>query len=906
MDFGAARVWPGGTLALLVAGAVAGASPSAVVSGLVRDATGGVVAEAEVSLLTSRQTVVRTVRADTRGSFALPGIAPGTYLLVATATGLRSGRLAVEVGERDVPPLEVVLQPWGIREEVTVSASPGHVHPATRVPQGVNVIDERAIAGRAKAVVAQVANEEAGLHLQRTSPTMAGIFVRGLTGNKVSVFVDGVRFSTSAARGGVSTFLDLVDAASLEGVEILRGPTSAQYGSDALGGSVQFLTRNAPLAPTPETRGAFGTSFGAADASFGADLTASHATPRFGVLGTLAGRRINTLRPGGGRDSRNAVTRFFGLDSGVAMGERLPDTGFTQYGGVLKLRYAPSAGSQLLTSYTRSQQDGGKRYDQLLGGDGNLVADLRNLMLDRFTVKYEGLGLGIFDRATVGYSFGAQREERVNQGGNGNPRAALDHEYEKTRAHGVQAAVEKQRGRHAVALGGDFIHEGITAPSFATNPVTDAVRVRRGRVPDEARYRWGGLYAQDVFEAVPGRLRLLGNLRWSAASYEARAATSPLVGGKALWPDDALEVSSWTFRLGAVLSAGSSLTLSANVSRGFRAPHMTDLGTLGLTGAGFEVAAPDVAGLGATVGSSAGAQAVSTGDPVRQLGPESSLSYEGGVRFHRPRFRTDLAVFVNDVADNIQKQALVLPPGAVGLVLGDQTITRQTESGTVFVPVSPSPVLVRANFDRARIWGVEHTLNATLSPAFTVSTVFTYLHANDRDTGLPPNFEGGTPAPEVWAKVRWQSRGGRYFTEPYLHAAARQDRLSTLDLEDRRTGATRSRSGIASFFANGARARGLVGPGPDGVGGNGDDVLRATGETLAEVQLRVLGPSGAAAALFAAVPGYVVFGVRAGIRRGRHEAFVDLENLGDRNYRGISWGMDAPGRGAYVRYSVKF
>ncbi len=79
------------------------------------------------------------------------------------------------------------------------------------------------------------------MHLQRTSPTMAGIFVRGLTGNKVNVFVDGVRYSTSAARGGVNTFLDLIEPTSLEGVEVLRGPNSAQYGSDALGGSVQFL-----------------------------------------------------------------------------------------------------------------------------------------------------------------------------------------------------------------------------------------------------------------------------------------------------------------------------------------------------------------------------------------------------------------------------------------------------------------------------------------------------------------------------------------------------------------------------------------------------------------------------------------------------------------------------------------
>jgi hypothetical protein len=44
----------------------------------------------------------------------------------------------------------------------------------------VNVIDEEEIALRAKAVLAQAASEEVGLHLQRTSPTIAGVFVRGL------------------------------------------------------------------------------------------------------------------------------------------------------------------------------------------------------------------------------------------------------------------------------------------------------------------------------------------------------------------------------------------------------------------------------------------------------------------------------------------------------------------------------------------------------------------------------------------------------------------------------------------------------------------------------------------------------------------------------------------------------
>jgi hemoglobin/transferrin/lactoferrin receptor protein len=143
--------------------------------------------------------------------------------------------------------------------------------------------------------------------------------------------------------------------------------------------------------------------------------------------------------------------------------------------------------------------------------------------------------------------------------------------------------------------------------------------------------------------------------------------------------------------------------------------------------------------------------------------------------------------------------------------------------------------------------------------------------------------------------------------EPYLHAAARQGRLSSLDLDDRRTGGGRSRSSIASFFNNGARARGLVGNGPDGVAGNADDVLLATGETLARVQDRVLGPGVASAPLFPELPGYAVFGVRGALRLGdRHELLVDVENIGDVNYRGISWGMDAPGRGVYVRYTARF
>jgi outer membrane receptor for ferric coprogen and ferric-rhodotorulic acid len=74
------------------------------------------------------------------------------------------------------------------------------------------------------------------------------------------------------------------------------------------------------------------------------------------------------------------------------------------------------------------------------------------------------------------------------------------------------------------------------------------------------------------------------------------------------------------------------------------------------------------------------------------------------------------------------------------------------------------------------------------------------------------------------------------------------------------------------------------------VAGTADDILTVTGETLAQVQARVLGTA-TSAPMFTSVHGYTTASVRAGVRLGkRHEMMVELENLTDQNYRGIARG----------------
>ncbi len=878
------------------------------VSGHVKDASGGAVSNIGVIILNSQQTPVGETMTDIEGKFAFQGVPSGSYLLVVKSKAFAEYSRTVSVINESVS-VDVTLDLPNLQETVTVTAQLGQVDDPKSIPQQVNVISEEQIQERATAVVAQIAQEEVGLFVQRTSSTVSGIFIRGLTGTKVNTFVDGVRYTTAAQRGGVNTFLNMIEPSFLQGAEVLRGPNSAQYGSDALGGSVQFLSRNPLISGDQRWGTRLGSFVNSSDYGYGLNLGTSYKTEKFAILADVAGRRINELRTGEGLDSHNAVTRFFGLSSDLVIDGRLPDTEFTQYGGMVKSIWSPAVGSFFTASYIRSQQDDGKRYDQLLGGDGNLIADLRHFTTDLFYLKYEKLSLGWFDSFTATYSFNSQREERVNQGGNGNPLANINFEPERTNVNGFQAQAGKQLGyRQNLFFGTEFYHESVEAPSTAFSPITQLTTVRRGRVPNGARYDSWGVYAQDVIDAIHDKLKITANLRYSGNSYESLAKNAPLSsGGEPLWPDDFLNTNYVSFRTGMIYTPNKSWGITANISSGFRPPNITDLGTLGVTGSGFEVDSAEVADLGATIGSTADRNAVSTGLAVKQLEPETSLNYEAGARFNSDRLDSEVVFFLTEIGSNIAKQALILPQGAVGLTLGDEVITSQDANGVVYVGASSNPVLVRANFDDARIYGIEYELETQLATEWSLEGGFTYLYAKDMRTGLSPNIEGGTPAPYGYLNLKYSPAKKSFWVEPYIFGATRQDRLSTLDLEDRRTGATRSSTSITNFFRNGATARGLVGPGSDGVLGSSDDILLATGETLPQIIGRVLGPNRTADPLFDHLPGYVVFNVRVGFRLGeKNEFLVDFQNISDENYRGISWGLDAPGRGVYVRYLTRF
>ncbi len=177
------------------------------VVGTVTDSLGGLVVGARVSLVGAQGTVLSVAETDAQGRFLLNDTPVGSHAVLVSRKDFGSRRVAVQVTSGRVTELDVVLEISPLTEQVTVTAETNQTQNRDRVAQQVNVITDDTIRQRTTTVLAQVADEEVGVSLQRTSPTIGSVLVRGLT--EVGVYVDGVRYTTSTQRGGINTFFNL-------------------------------------------------------------------------------------------------------------------------------------------------------------------------------------------------------------------------------------------------------------------------------------------------------------------------------------------------------------------------------------------------------------------------------------------------------------------------------------------------------------------------------------------------------------------------------------------------------------------------------------------------------------------------------------------------------------------------
>lgn len=879
------------------------------ITGTVVDQTGSSVSGARVALLTTTNVELLSAETDAGGEFTFNDVRLAHYVIVVNKSGFEQARQVLAVTSDKSPSRQIQLNVKTLLESVTVTPSRGHAQEVFETSEAVSITTEQDIKRRAYLILPQLLKDEPGVHLQQTTTSQGSIFVRGLTGQQVVNLIDGTRFNNSTFRPGANQYTAFIEPFFVNRVEVVRGPNSTQYGSDALGGTVNILTRPAGIGTKKfELHGGVDTFFSSADLSAGGALHLSGGRSRWGFIVEGTGRRAQDLRSGGGLDSHSVATRLLGLSSRV-LGDRLQDTGYTQYGAHAKFVGRLTSRDNLTFEYLRGTQLGVRRYDQLNGGIGNLLNRFDPQTLDFATARYNRAGLGLLDSISLTFSYNSQRDDRTSQNINNSStglRSRITDEFNRTDVYGYQAQATTHLGsRHALVFGGELYDEFIKSErtdarfNNSTGDFTDMLSVR-ARFPNGSRYRTFGVFAQDVVSLVPQRLTATFGLRYSKFSYRQSAKGNPLdAKGQPTVPDFQTDFDDLTFNTGFVFSINQHLNLTANVSRGFRAPNVNDFGSIGISGIGFEITPEEGERLGASIGRIDVNQAEKDAhSPVRQLQAETIYNYEAGLKLRAKRLNATLSVFNSEFTNFIERRVLLLPQGAVGSLVGGQRIVRQDATGAVFNNLSSAPVFVRANAGHIRIQGFESSLLFNITSSLAFNTHNFYVRGTNTETGAPPSIENGIPPLTGFAGLRWQPHGRRFWIEPYSAFAAAQTRFSDNDLQQARIGGIRTREEITGFFNNGAVARGLV-------RGN---VLLATGETLPQVLRRVLGSDlSARVPLYLRNPGFATFNLRGGFNFGeRTSVTLILENIFDKNYRTMGSGIDAPGINAMVRFSRSF
>jgi outer membrane receptor for ferrienterochelin and colicin len=748
------------------------------VKGKIVDPSGSPITEANLTLLTAKGTQVAQATPNSEGLFELSAISGGNYVLQVDAKGWSLQRLAVNVTETSETDINVQVSVSPVEDQVTVTASAGEALQIFEYPRAISTASAEEMRRRPAIALPQALREEPGIHVQQTTASQGSVFMRGLTGQRVVALVDGIRYNNTTFRPGPTQYLANVPLQTAGTVELVRGPASVQYGSDGLGGTINIVAESPFFtAGKTEIHGQFGLQFGSADASGGSSFKVGIGNQKFNL--TTAGffTRVNDLRAGGGIDSHAAVTRFLGISSKV-LGDRLQDTGFTQYGGEARLSFKPTFDQQFTFTYLRNDLQNTRRYDQLNGGNGNLIQGFDPQTFDFVYARYQKQQVGFFDSLTGTFSFNRQRDDRQSQGGNGDQRANITTEFNRTDAYGYNLLASTHVGKNNILLiGADLYDEYVDSSAFTTSPVTGRSAIARGRFPNNARYKTFGFYAEDTFDLIPRKLRLVGGVRYGATQFKTRAKDDPIINNRPVGLDASARQDDVTFNIGVSVNPRPWLSLYTNINRGFRTPNVNDLGGVGITSNGFTVTTNQAAEVGAEVGNGAGATARTTGVKVSGLDPESILNYEGGFKLKTDRVEASFGGFVGDLKDVTVVRALVVPGNAVGKTIAGQTIVSQSSTGVIFVAGSSQPVIARVNGGEVRFSGIEASTRIKLNADFSVQANGFYLRSRDKNppaqTAPPagvilirkatdaPDFEGGLPPAGGFLSVKYQPAGKR-------------------------------------------------------------------------------------------------------------------------------------------------
>ncbi|MGZ8537294.1 MAG: TonB-dependent receptor plug domain-containing protein, partial [Flavisolibacter sp.] len=458
------------------------------------------------------------------------------------------------------------------------------------IVQKIDIVTSQRIAQLNSQNTGDLLMNTGNVFVQKSQQGGSSPVIRGFEANRVLLVVDGIRMNNAIYRAGHLQNVITVDQNMLERVEILYGPGSTLYGSDALGGIVHFRTKAPKLSLTNITlvTGSAFARYSSANNEKTGHIDISIAGKKFGWLQSYnysdfddmkMGSNYTDKYPNFGRRSQY-VENINGIDSVITnKDDRVQKfSGYRQWDITEKFLFKPNEKVSHLINLQYSNSGSVPRYDRL--------QDVRNGTL-RFAdwyygPQFRGLAayelninkLGFLDLFRTVVSYQQIKESRHQR--DYRRYDMLDNRNEKLHLWNFIVDGKKNWGNNELTIGADAQLNDLKSAGFRKNIITGAETPLDSRYPNgDNNMNYFGVYAQHILKFGNGKFVLNDGLRVQTTRMHSTIADNTFFN----FPFTEIDQNNTaiTGNLGLVYMSTTGLRINGGFSSGFRTPNIDDL-----------------------------------------------------------------------------------------------------------------------------------------------------------------------------------------------------------------------------------------------------------------------------------------------------------------------------------------
>ncbi len=427
--------------------------------------------------------------------------------------------------------------------------------------------------------------------IQKSQQGGGSPMIRGFATNRLLYVIDGVRMNTSIFRAGNLQNVISLDPFTIENTEVIFGPGSVIYGSDAIGGVMNFQTIKPRLSVDKkwDIHANISSRYSSANKEETTHGTLHIGTKQLASVTSYSFNQFGDLKMG--KYGPDSYLRPYYVDQVENMDKIIQNanpriqvpSGYDQQNVMQKFLYKPSERWEIQYGFHRSATTSYPRYDRLIEVNtaGMPVSAVWNYgpqiwQMNHFSVQHFGDNL-LYDALTFRMAHQYFEESRIDRNFSGSNRYRLRTQVEKVNALSINIDLKKTLKKGILYYGLESVGNKVSSQATAKNIQTEAPILVADRYPQA---RWNsyaifGNYQYPVSKKYTVQLGIRYNLFNMEADFSRNLAFFPFA-----FKTTNIQNGAFSGNAGLVISPDDKTKISLNAATGFRAPNVDDMGKL--------------------------------------------------------------------------------------------------------------------------------------------------------------------------------------------------------------------------------------------------------------------------------------------------------------------------------------